>query len=773
MAYIIGTDTSLITYLIGVPIGNVSNFIGVPITPAVPSYFIVGGSFNTFKKPTTNYIVATDLTGSLDTTFNMGVGFNASPFCTVTQSDGKILFGGSFATYSGSSNTGLVRLNTNGTKDTTFNQGAGFNGSIYGLQIQSDGKIIAIGTFTTYSGSATLNTRIIRLNTDGTKDTTFNSGVGFNNTPIDLRIQSDGKIIVVGLFTTYSGSTTFNSRIIRLNTNGTKDTTYNVGTLGLNANPNGCDIQSDDKIVVTGQFTSYSGSVLANRLVRINTDGTRDATFNVGASFGGFSPSLVKIQPNQKILVAGTLTSYSESSNNGIVRINSDGTKDTTFDMGSGFLSYSFAGLNNAISLDQNNGIYVCASFLSYSGSAKSNIVKLTPSGSIDTTFDVGYGLNVLGGVALISSSRAYFAGSFQTYKDPYYNRVVMIDGDGTVSSSFNPGAGFTGGVVYCAVTQSDSKIVVGGLFTSYSGSTTTRIARINTNGTLDTTFNVGTTGFNGAPLDLRIQSDGKIIAVGGFTTYSGSTTTRIVRINTDGTRDTTFNVGTGFNTTANKAKILSTGQILVGGFFATYSGSSNTGLIRLNTDGTKDTTFNQGTGLNSYVYDMIEQPDGKLVVAGNFSTYSGSSSNRLVRINTDGTRDTTLNVGTTGFNSAPTVMAQQPDGKILLAGAFTTYSGSSSNRIIRLNTDGTKDTTFTIGTGFDSFSAFPAAMYLTSDNKIYCGSTFTTYSGSRANNIIKLNTNGTIDTTFNQGTASFNNSGIGFDLTVQTIIPI
>jgi uncharacterized delta-60 repeat protein len=231
--------------------------------------------------------------------------------------------------------------------------------------------------------------------------------------------------------------------------------------------------------------------------------------------------------------------------------------------------------------------------------------------------------------------------------------------------------------------------------------------------------------------------------------------------------------VGTGFNTTVNKAKILSNGQILVGGGFATYSGSSTPYLIRLNTNGTKDTTFNQGTGLNSYVYDMIEQPDGKVVVSGNFSTYSGSSSNRLVRINTDGTRDTTLNVGTTGFNSAPTVMAQQPDGKILLAGAFTTYSGSSSNRIIRLNTNGTKDTTFTIGTGFDSFSAFPAAMYLTSNNKIYCGSTFTTYSGSRANNIIKLNTNGTIDTTFNQGTASFNNSGIGFDLPVQTIIPI
>jgi uncharacterized delta-60 repeat protein len=768
MAYIIGIDTSFITHLIEVPIGNVSNFIGVPITPAVPSYFIVGGSFNTFKKPTTNYIVATDSTGSLDTTFNMGVGFNNIVRCMATQSDGKIIVGGTFTSYSGSAGSYLVRLNTNGTKDTTFT--TPLNGEPYAIAIQSDGKIIIGGFFTTINSFS--SPRLARLNSNGTRDSTFNVGAGFNSTVTDLRIQSDGKIIVVGQFSSYSGSATFNTRIIRLNTNGTKDTTYNVGSSGFNSTPNGCDIQSDNKIIVGGAFTSYSGSTLANRLVRINTDGTRDATFNVGASFGGFSPALVKIQPNQKILVGGFFPAYSGSINNGIVRINSDGTKDTTFNMGSGFFSYLFTGLNNAVSLDQNGGIYVCASFLSYSGSSMSNIVKLTPSGSIDTTFDVGYGLNTLGGVALISSSRAYFAGSFQTYKDQYYNRVVMIDGDGTVSSSFNPGAGFTGGIVNCAVTQSDGKIIVGGLFTSYSGSTTTRIARINTNGTLDTTFNVGA-GFGNNVLDLRIQSDGKIIAVGAFTSYSGSTTTRIVRINTNGTLDTTFNVGTGFNSTGNKIKILSTGQILVGGLFTTYSGSSTPSLIILNTDGTKDITFNQGTGLTSYVYDMIEQPDGKLVIAGNFPTYNGSSSNRLVRINTDGTRDATLNVGTTGFNSAPTVMAQQPDGKILLAGAFTTYSGSSSNRIIRLNTNGTKDTTFTIGTGFDSFSAFPAAMYLTSNNKIYCGSTFTTYSGSRANNIIKLNTNGTIDTTFNQGTASFNNSGIGFDLSVQTMISI
>jgi uncharacterized delta-60 repeat protein len=97
-------------------------------------------------------------------------------------------------------------------------------------------------------------------------------------------------------------------------------------------------------------------------------------------------------------------------------------------------------------------------------------------------------------------------------------------------------------------VTQSDGKILIGGQsINNYSGSTVSNFFRINTDGTLDTTFQPGTV--NDIVTSIDVQPDGKIVAIGSFTTVSGSTSNRIVRVNPNGTRDTTFNVGTGLNT--------------------------------------------------------------------------------------------------------------------------------------------------------------------------------------------------------------------------------
>ncbi len=103
-----------------------------------------------------------------------------------------------------------------------------------------------------------------------------------------------------------------------------------------------------------------------------------------------------------------------------------------------------------------------------------------------------------------------------------------------------------------------------------------------------------------------------------------------------------------------------------------------------------------------------------------------------------------------------------QSDGKIIAGGNFTTYSGSSINRIARLNSNGTLDTSFNVGTGLD---AQPSANGITiaADGTIYCLGSFTTYSGSNSRGIVAINPNGTINQTFALGTASFNNTAQGF----------
>jgi len=354
-----------------------------------------------------------------------------------------------------------------------------------------------------------------------------------------------------------------------------------------------------------------------------------------------------------------------------------------------------------------------------------------------------------------------YIGGDFNTYAtntNPYFR---VLNSSGSQASNFNQGDGLNG-TVYTYSIQSDDKLVLGGIFLNYSGSSQPYITRINTNGTRDTTFNIGT-GFNSGVVTLGIDSLGRIIAGGSLSSYSGSTQNRITRINSNGTRDTTFSIGTGFGGGLSSLSIQTDNKIIAGGDFTSYSGSLINRIIRLNTSGTIDATFNVGTGFNNTVNALAIDSSNRIIAGGALTSYSGSNINRIVRINTNGTLDTTFNVGTGFGNNSVTSLAIQTDGKIIAGGSFTSYSGSSTNRIIRLNTNGTIDATFNVGTGFNG-----EVSNITLDpetQKILIGGGFTTYSGSTVNRIARLNTNGTIDTTFVP-------TGSGFNNVVRIILP-
>ena len=746
------------------------------ITPALLDYLYVAGNFTTYRQPIYNRLIRTDLSGSIDTTFNMGTGPSSTVNCMVTQSDGKLLLGGSFSSYSGSSVGNIVRVNINGTRDTTFVPGVGFTGAVNDIKIQSDGKIIAVGAFTAYSGST--RNRIVRLNTNGTYDTTFNIGTGLNNTANCVAIQSDGKILVGGAtITQYSGSL-IGTGSLRINTDGTRDTTYSTGAGFLTTSTvNSIDIQSDGKIVVGGAFTSYSGSTVT-RLTRLNDNGSVDTTFNPGTINN--EVFAVKIQPDQKILIQGQFTTVSGSTRNRIARVLSNGQVDTSYDVGTGI---NTAAAINMFSLDTSGNVYVGGAFTTYSGSTVNRFVKTTPSGTIDGTFisgsiafngqsSAGFNGNVR--AVLVSGSNIYMGGEYTTYQASLINYLVKLDNTGAVDTTFNVGIGPNNNVT-SMVTQSDGKLLISGpSFTTYSGSSSTRIARINTNGTRDTTFISGA-GLNGVAYDMKVQPDGKIIAAGTFTTYSGSTNSGIVRINTNGTKDTTFNVGLGSTGAINQLALQSDGKIIAIGATTAYSGSSNAGIVRINTDGTKDTTFNMGSGFNTTsVLAIGIQSTGKIIVGGNFSIYSGSTNNYIVRINTDGTKDTTFNIGT-GFGANGIVALKVlADDSIIAYGSFTTYSGSASPRIIKLTPNGTKDTTFAPTTGFTANPVSPGyvqALSTDKTNNIYVGNQFPAYNGNTIGNIVKMNQLAAYDSTFNQGSVVFNGTGPGFNAAVSSII--
>ena len=213
------------------------------------------------------------------------------------------------------------------------------------------------------------------------------------------------------------------------------------------------------------------------------------------------------------------------------------------------------------------------------------------------------------------------------------------------------------------------------------------------TTGDIDNTFNIGT-GFTGYVKTITLQPDGKILVGGSFSTYSGVTSNKIIRLNTGGTIDNTFTIGTGFTgSSIYSIELQPDGKILAGGSFTSYSGVTSNGIIRLNTGGTIDNTFNIGDGFNGDVFSIELQPDGKILVGGSFSTYSGVTSNCIVRLNTNGTIDnnTTFNVSG-GFFGDPIIgtniytITLQKNGKILVGGDFTEYNTLNFNKIIRLD---------------------------------------------------------------------------------------
>ena len=302
------------------------------------------------------------------------------------------------------------------------------------------------------------------------------------------------------------------------------------------------------------------------------------------------------------------------------------------------------------------------------------------------------------------------------------------------------------------AVEDSSGRIILGGIFTTYSGQSFNRIVRVNSNGNIDLTFNIGT-GFDNDVYAVELQPDGKILVGGIFSSYSGVSANKIIRLNSNGTVDTTFSSGTGFNFSIWSLAVQPDGKIVVGGGFTTYSGQSANSIIRLNSDGSIDNSFSIGSGLNNIAYDIIEQSDGKKLVLGSFTSYSGQTHNRIVRLNNDGTVDNTLNVGS-GFNSEVYSAVLEDDGKMVIVGLFNQFSGQTYRQIVKLNSDGSIDNTFNVGTGFQRSVGLCFALSVYKyGTKYFITGDFDFYDGNVANGLIQLNSDGSKDTSFNYGT--------------------
>src|SRR5690606_35031549 len=197
-------------------------------------------------------------------------------------------------------------------------------------------------------------------------------------------------------------------------------------------------------------------------------------------------------------------------------------------------------------------------------------------------------------------------------------------------------------------------------------------IVRVNPDGTFDNGF-MGS-GANGTVTEIVLLPGGKALFGGTFTHYSGTPRNRIARINPDGTLDTTFSPGSGANSTVNDIELLENGQILVGGAFSSFDGLANTNdVVRLNANGSVDTSFATGSsGFLGNVLSIVAQADGNIMIGGNFSDYNGVAVNRLARVSSNGELDSSFTSPLDDSANNVFRLHLQADDEVLVGGTFT-----------------------------------------------------------------------------------------------------
>ena len=375
----------------------------------------------------------------------------------------------------------------------------------------------------------------------------------------------------------------------------------------------------------------------------------------------------------------------------------------------------------------------------------------LASPGELDSTLTTGAGFDgTVTAIAQQADGKFVVGGLFTHYESASTPYLARLNQDGTLDRTFATATGLNG-TVEAIVIQLDGRIVIGGSFTTAGGEIRNSVARFNVDGTLDAGYSANpfVSGFTDAVYALALQPDGKVVVGGAFLAANGiafgSRYNRVARLGTDGTVDTAFYpTGDGLDGNVATVAIQPDGKALIGGAFTMLQGVSVRRVARLNTDGAMDSSFRQpgdgvGFGLNSDVQRIVLQPDGKVLVSGLFTAYGGVARAHIARLTNSGGLDTSFDPGVglvgSGFTEAP-ALAVLPTGKVFVGGQFDTANGIARTNGAQLNADGSLDTGFAIGTGFGSTVHVAA---IAADGRLLAGGDFASYNGTARGHFARI----------------------------------
>lgn len=512
--------------------------------------------------------------------------------------------------------------------------------------------------------------------------------------------------------------------------------------------------QPDGKAIIAGEFVNVHGAA-RNRIARLGIDGATDLSFLDNLTGIDNKIQALALQPDGKILVAGLFLKVNGHERSRIARLNPDGSTDRTFQEDMKGVTGGLIPTVNAITLQSDGRVLIGGGFSQVNGSNRNGIARLNADGSLDATFQNAAPNGVVFAVALQPDGRVLIGGNFTTIGSSNRIRIARLNSDGSLDPTFQPGPTGANNNVRCIALQSDGKVIIGGDFSDINGEPHFKVARLHDDGSLDKDFQNPTQIGPGSGVSaLAVQPDGKIVVGGVISYYSVGLQSRggLTRLNSDGTRDFTFDKTTGANNPVDALLLRPNGQILVGGRFTAFDDVPRIGVALVNSDGTLDRNYQNGPqGVDDFVRKLAVQKDGRILVGGHFGFADETARRGLVRLNFNGGFDDTFGYQTeSGLNGSVFGIAIQPDGRSVIVGDFSQVHGSNRFFIARLGADGKLDETF--GYNGSGASSPPHAVILQDDGKVLVAGPFASVNGTQRNSVARLTSTGALDPTFNAG---------------------
>ncbi len=637
------------------------------------------------------------------------------------------------------------------TLDPTFAPVLAAPGTIKGIIPLAGGKVLVYGSFISIAGVPRAGIAV--LNQDGTVDPGFELDPALSknsSAPVieAAALVAGGKILVGGILDWFNPDR-WQMYLFRINPDGSLDTSFNAGgfnfTTGLYGKVTALCVDGSGRILVGGDFTAPH-----NRITRLNQDGSADASFNPGSGANG-TVRQIAMQSTGAIILAGDFTTINDVPSLGVARLGVDGSFDAGF-FGTGISGTSPGGLDpvaSAIYVDANDSVLVGGTFGNLKGQSAPILARILSNGVVDTTFSPfvrGY-LEEITSI-LVTNGHLAVGG----WSPEFYFNGKPVNHQAAIYLMIYPGGSFISYHLFkgkptdvlALTARSDGEVLAGGNFTRGDWDELDYPGLVlfsSSNMAIDHTFKP-VVGGQPDPSSIAIQPDGKILTAGNFYRVNGSLESGLSRLGSGGSLDTGFTV----DKLTYRMALRMDGKIVGTGDYATPDNLFLDTAV-FSSDGAIEATASAG-----YATSLISQPDLK-VIATQFHSPGVS------RLGTSLTPDTAFSAnmgsGISNFQSPDLEFdrintAALQGGKIIAGGSFSSFSGTPIQNLVRLMSDGTPDSSFTsLPYTVFNFRSEVFALAVQPDNKILVGGRFSTLGGTATPGIARLNPDGSLDTSF------------------------